>query len=877
MCVIQDSQPTFSERPIGSSSPVIPSSELSELDEEEEDEETTFEVVHSDTERGQRDSERTVQLENQSPDEGTEDDPVEVPRSAEEEVVEQSPAKNHLHSPPKAADAPAPEEVPSGHVDAFEKNQVQSETIAERNTAEHAERTTVPLEESNTELRKDNAADSDMQGVAPNADSTIGMAAVNTEEPPSGDTSMGNEMQLVTRRTEGVSGVIPAFQVAASADQVTAEEINAAISEQSRNEPVLDMDDMAEREPEDANLSSKVPDDDDPSVPFSQEKECEKSMELPGMSDLDTSNTREDSAISTTTNGEATSVQNDMLEEVDGPPEETIGQIDIVAEKSRIQAYTMPPGSPAEANIENASNLAGQAGPVSTETVVREPHATEVSDKTTDASEISGSGNSQVCVGVPNIPTEETESTKIPSTAMPTTLENDEPATVTDGEPAPAPKSNTDTPSKSSSSTLTTSSAPSTLPRLHRNSMKGQTYVGGMLASNKAMKPFRSPMIARKDSTGGIDNGASTSTPSKSAATHGTKSLLGWPSILAASTSSPGSVSSPVTTSQTTPRPSSFAPVKMPSTPANAALNKPFKSLFGRTPQISNAENSAQLTANMLDKDGNPMSSIQLAAALPKLERRLALLKDAKRHRIASEKGLESADNTEHIKELSLKWLEKGREAAEMLYELVKDTMDNYGDAQNGSSGFGYGFEQDKSNNGGGNWGWDTSDPQAQGTEGRRRRTGGSSWKETGSVDRLRQQVSDAIDSLAEEERKALYEELEEEGDDLPDLDPEEAIARLRKKRASSSTYDKKPKRARRDNNDEEVEHDTDNESCDEEHERKLIDDREDVEDNDALSDTAHDEEETAVRSEEDKEDMEIDDDPTKRGLAKLLIQCGIE
>lgn len=824
-------------------------------------------------ERDQIESDKAVQLHNQR-SEGIEDDSVEIAKSAAKEAVQESPSKDQLHSPPKPSESPAPAGIPSGHADAFEQDLVQPETII----AECAERTTVPLEEGNTELPKDNAADSDMQGVTSKPDGTIGMAAVCVEKPLSGDiseTSPGRDMQPVIQRIEGTSGGISTFQVVASANQVVGEEDkHASTSEQNRTAIVMEVDGTVQSEPDDADLPSKV--SMDGSVLSSQDKEGAKSTGLSAMRNLDNSNTREDRTMPAG-DEEATSVQKVMLEEVHGPPEETMGQRDIVAEKSRMQAHTMPPGSPAEADMENAINLADQAGPVSSERVVRPPHGAEVSDKTTGASEISGSENSQASEARTSIPIEETGSAKLSSTTVPVTVENDEPSHVADDQPETASTANVDTPSKSTSSTIATTSTPSTLPRLHRNSTKGQTYVGGMLASNKAMKPFRSPMIARKDSTSGADNGASTSTPSKSTATNGTKSLLGRPSILAASTSSPGSVSSPVTTSRPTPRPSSFAPVKKPSTPANAALNKAFKSLFGRTSQTGNGENSAQLTIDMLDTDGNPMSSIQLAAALPKLERRLALLKDAKRHRIASEKGLESADNTEHIKELSLKWLEKGREAAEMLYELVKDSMNTHGDAQNGDSGFGYGSEQDKSNNGGGNWGWDTSDPQAQVSAGRRRRKGGSSWKETGSVDRLRQQVSDAIDSLPEEERKALYQELEEEGDDLPDLDPEEAMARLRKKRASSSTYDKQPKRARRDNNDEEVEHDTDKESCDEEHERKLIDDREDLEDNDALSDTAHDEEETAVRSEEDEGDMEVDDDPTKRGLAKLLIQCGIE
>ncbi|KAK9895898.1 hypothetical protein P389DRAFT_210745 [Cystobasidium minutum MCA 4210] len=431
-----------------------------------------------------------------------------------------------------------------------------------------------------------------------------------------------------------------------------------------------------------------------------------------------------------------------------------------------------------------------------------------------------------------------------------------------------------DTPARTSTFRPLSRSTPSALPRLHRSSSKGQTYVGGMLASNKAMKPFRSPVISRKETNSEESSGPSTSTPSKTVSIPGIKSALGRTSLLSTSVSASSTsetASSPGLAGRTTFKGPSFTFARTPNTPGNAALNKPFKSLVSRKDSTENVSSSN--IADMVDSEGQPMSSIQLAAALPKLERRLALLKDARRHRIASEKGLDTADNTDHIKELSLKWLEKGREAAEMLWALVKDSIDtSQADAQHGDSGYGFGFEKDKPHNSS-NWAWDTADTQQSRIANGRRN--GNSFRETGTVERLRQQVSDAIDALPEEERKAVHEQLEEEGDDLPDLDPEQLVARLQKKRASSSTNNgRDAKRAH-------LEYDDDDDEGDiygaEEAGHDPDDDEPNEEDNDALSDTAHDVDAKAGGGSDDDDEMEVEDDPSKGGMSKMLNQCGID
>lgn len=442
-----------------------------------------------------------------------------------------------------------------------------------------------------------------------------------------------------------------------------------------------------------------------------------------------------------------------------------------------------------------------------------------------------------------------------------------------------------DTPSKPSTPSLAGKSTPApTSSRLHRDSVKGQTYVGGMLASNKAMRPFRSPMIARKD--GGTVHAVGTSqisTPSKVPSASGTKSILGRKPVVSASTATTDApVSSPISSSSRTAlRTSTLASAKT-NTRGNVALNKPFKSLFSRQAgkARSEAESSSDDPPNMVDIDGNVMTSFQLSTSLTKLERRLALLKDAKRHRIACERGLDTADNTDHIRELSAKWLEKGREAAELLWELVKDNMEAQDSNQHGDTGFGNGFGNEKTNS---NWGWDDSVQSSKGPSARRRRQGDSTWQTTNTVERLREEVSLAINELTDEGKEALYDELEKEGS-LPELDPEMIIERTCGKRSSTSLLNRANKRSRLaspktggtqhelDDNDEESAS-----ASESEHDVGKDNNRENGEDNDALSDTAHDYEEP--QAEESREDVEMDteDDPSARGMAKMLTQCGIE
>lgn len=466
-------------------------------------------------------------------------------------------------------------------------------------------------------------------------------------------------------------------------------------------------------------------------------------------------------------------------------------------------------------------------------------------------------------------------------------------ANATDStEPTMIKSTTHDTPLKRATQAVDSSSTPSSVSRLHKDSRKGQTYVGGMLASNKAMRPFRSPMIARKEGTpngkvaSGSDSVMQTSTPSKASSGNGTKVLPGRRSMLSSSTMSHGtSAASPVTSAARAPSKTLHTSMKT-GLAGNVALNKPFKSLFSKTTgeQAIDSDSCGKAAPEMIDIDGKPMSIFQLSTSLHKLERRLALLKDAKRHRIARERGLDSADNTDHIRELSTKWLEKGREAAELLWELVKDNMEAQGNDQHGDSGFGGGFDNDKNQS---NWGWDTSEEPAKVQSAKRRRHyGRTSWDATNtSIERLREKVSMAIDELPEDERQALYKETEAEGS-LPELDPDMIISRMPGTRELTGGRNGPSKKARFDsnagtaNNDDKQDHtndeaDPDSESEDEESRSEY----KEVDDSDALSDTAHDEEEKQSKSqnEEEDEEMDVEDDPNGRGMAKMLMSCGIE
>lgn len=450
---------------------------------------------------------------------------------------------------------------------------------------------------------------------------------------------------------------------------------------------------------------------------------------------------------------------------------------------------------------------------------------------------------------------------------------------------------NASTPSKASmSSTSVSTATPAISTNPSRTAAKGKTYVGGMLASNKAMKPFRSPLIARKDgipgtSSIGVGPSNSLATPSKRQSGNSGRSMLGR-SLSSHSRDEHMTNTTPLPTNRTSRTSTSSLPsMKAPTTPANAALNKPFKSLFSKTTQSdpSNSNTDTSSASEMIDVDGKPMSSIQLSANLLKLERRLALLKDAKRHRIACEKGLDSADNTDYIKELSLKWLEKGREAAEMLWDLVKDNIDNHQD-QKDDSGTRFEFDQHQKQKS--NWGWDEAEPST-----RRRQPGNGFFQNsTGTIERMRERVSEAIEALTPEEQAAFHEQMQEEEEDpLPDAD--EIIARAKKQAKRSikehaTKAEGANKKARLEQRNslgvEVVENDDTDDNDDDAFETEDVNqpEKDEDEDNDALSDTVHDEEQTVDSHSdvvEDSDGMAVDDDPNQRGMAKMFSQCGIE
>lgn len=392
----------------------------------------------------------------------------------------------------------------------------------------------------------------------------------------------------------------------------------------------------------------------------------------------------------------------------------------------------------------------------------------------------------------------------------------------------------------------------------------GQTMVGGMLASKKAMKPFRSPIIARKDAS--ALSAEKISTPTKTASSSFSTrrpSLLAQSAVHADSdgTSHPEASSSSIHRMSTT----NFAI-------SNVALNKPFKSLLAKRPNSTSqvdgrsvGEESSSIGATV------SMTSLQLSAALPKLERRLALLRDAKRHLQAQERDLDNADNTDHIRELSAKWLEKGREAAEMLWELVKDTMQN---GVNGNDDHPFRSEQDSGYN---NWGWED-------TSAERRQRGASTSKNAynarpnpgwlhDKVDRYKQAIQDEIEALDDDDRKELYDTIEAEGS-LPEIDPAKIVPTRKRKRLLDDQGDTRDGPSSRSialpgyatSDDEDMIGVDDHQE--DEHDHSI--------DNDALSPTSHDGH-SQIEEEEANTVPDASEDPRNRGMAKMLIQCGIE
>lgn len=251
------------------------------------------------------------------------------------------------------------------------------------------------------------------------------------------------------------------------------------------------------------------------------------------------------------------------------------------------------------------------------------------------------------------------------------------------------------------------------------------------------------------------------------------------------------------------------------------------------------------------------MTSIQLATALPSLERRLASLKQAKRILNAIKNGQDTSDNTEHNALLSSKWLQAGRDASEILWGLTKD---NY-QAMDGNPGFGgtsWGFDEGRtSRKSSSNWGWATPVPDD-------------------SSKRFREAVEEEIKRMSPEDREAVFKETDEddEKNPLPDSPVgseqhhDDGTSRVRShdpsaKRIGSSNIttssnrtsnaSRPSKRARTEDfgqGDDYYSH----ESHEEQHDEQPEEERSDFEED--------------VASQEDQ--------PEKRGMARMLMQCGI-
>ena len=345
-----------------------------------------------------------------------------------------------------------------------------------------------------------------------------------------------------------------------------------------------------------------------------------------------------------------------------------------------------------------------------------------------------------------------------------------------------------------------------------------KTLVGGLLASSKTMKPFRSPTMNSATSSGQADTPAKQSNLSSS--------------LLASSAS--GSNASPAST---------VTPYRnlMRKSAGNKALNKPFIS-----PIVRSAAAASSSTGGTSSENGpsSVMSAFQISSTLPVLERRLANLKNAKRYLKAIDQNLQTSDNTEHILELSAKWLAAGREASEMLWDLTKDQVVEES-ANGGNSRFGNGFDvQDGPKKE--SWGW----ARVPDTVGDLKR-------------RARQELTDMSEDEREEALKQL--EDEEEKNPLPDT-VEEVISRASSRSSSSSrlgskrslssssktsSTDRPAKVAKLDN---------------------VPEKDEDEEDTEEMQGTP---DEPEVSSQE--VDEEVEDDPHKRGMARMLLQCGIQ
>ena len=318
-----------------------------------------------------------------------------------------------------------------------------------------------------------------------------------------------------------------------------------------------------------------------------------------------------------------------------------------------------------------------------------------------------------------------------------------------------------------------------------------KSHFGGLIGSSNALRPFKSPVTRADSPSGGTDIG----TPAKRARLNAST-----PSRSSGLTSTIGALRS-----------------------SNAA-SKPFKSPFSK---VKTATGDGGAT-NENQNEACSMTSLQLAAALPALEKKLAMLKSAKRNIAARERALESADNTDRIRELSQKWLIAGREAADDLWSQMKDS---YGDdaeqlnANKSVSTFDSGFS---------NWGWDKPESTA--------------------ADDKTARLEAALDAMTEEERQSVYRDLdiEEEKGELPTI--EQIIAARRSKVKDQPTLFVKAG---------EYQHGRATEHDD-------TDDDRDNHDNHDNHDTAEPEE---------PEEPEIDEGPQAEkatGMARMLQGCGV-
>ncbi|CAD6581122.1 MAG: hypothetical protein CYPHOPRED_001489 [Cyphobasidiales sp. Tagirdzhanova-0007] len=328
------------------------------------------------------------------------------------------------------------------------------------------------------------------------------------------------------------------------------------------------------------------------------------------------------------------------------------------------------------------------------------------------------------------------------------------------------------------------------------------TLIGGLLASDKSLKPFRSPMTGRARNLANFELCKSVEeTPTKAS------------SSSLASNAQISSASRPVVT-----------PYRPPSSTIATArrVNKPFRSPFTSKTVTKDTNVSASL-------NGSPRSSLQLSLALPALEHRLVMLKNAKRHLQAKEKGLETADNTTHILELSLKWLNAGREAAEILWALTKDYYAESGENEVGGFG-GSSFNNTAFGGGTSNWGWAAED------EG----------------ENIRRNIEEELGSLSEKDRAEANKAIDddEERDPLRDISIESG--KRTKSVAVDASYDSSredgAKIARLDEM------------------RSATDDR--------ARRREEEEEVEVVSQDENDDDLEV---LSSRGMARMLTQCGID